>query len=118
MILRQDLDEDGVEVQCVLKSKWRRIFFTSKGNQNAAAQFRTDHGDFEVLLLPKPFVFDLLTVNEQKNDESYSYSFGGDPYSEAHIESIHRMYFVKRGNKMFETDDAALAAILTNAPMR
>jgi hypothetical protein len=118
MILRQDLTEDGLGVECVLQSKWRRMFFTSKGNQNAAALFRTDHGDFEVLLLPKPFVFDFLTVNEQKNDGSYSYSFSGDPYSELHIESIHRMYFVKRGNKMFETDNAALAATLTDAPMR
>lgn len=111
MILRQDLAEEGVEVQCVLQSKWRRIFFIPKGNQ-VAALFRTDHGDVEVLLLPKPFVFDLVTVNERQNGKSYSYSFSGDPPSETHIESIRRMYFVKRGNKMFETDDAALAAIL------
>jgi hypothetical protein len=117
MILSQDLTEDGLEVQCVLKSKWGRLFYTPKGS-NAAALFRTDHGDFEVLLLPKPFVFDLLTVNERKNDKSYSYSFGGDPASETHIESIRRMYFIKRGNKLFNTDDAVLVATLTNAPMR
>jgi hypothetical protein len=117
MILKQDLTEDGLEVQCVLQSKWSRLFYTPKGD-NAAALFRTDHGDFEVLLLPKPFVFDLLTVNEHKNGKSYSYSFSGDPTSYTHIESVRRMYFVKRGNKMFETDDAALAAKLTNAPMR
>src|SRR6516162_4948208 len=49
------LTEDGLEVQCVLKSKWGRLFYTPKGS-NAAALFRTDHGDFELLLLPKPFV--------------------------------------------------------------
>ena len=117
MILRQDLTEDGLEVQCVLRSKMTGLFFTAKGD-NAAALFRTDHGDFEVLVLPKPFVFDNLTVNEGKNGKSYSYSFSGEPASKTHIESTRRRYFVKRGNKMFVLDDSALAATLTTAPMR
>ena len=78
----------------------------------------TDHGDFWVLFLPKPFVFDNLTVNEGRDGKAYSYSFSGDPASEIQYKSIRRQYFVKRGNKMFETNDAALAARLTNAPMR
>ena len=117
MILRQDLTGNGFEVQCVLRSKLGGLFVTSNDNQSAATLFRTDHGDFEVLILPKPFVFDLLTANEHKNGKSYSYSFSGDPTCKTPIEGI-RQYFVKRGNKMFLTHDAALAAILTDVPMR
>ena len=117
MILSQDLTEDGLEVQCVLRSKLEGLFDTPKGS-SAAAVFRTDHGDFEVMLLPKPFVFDLLKVNERKNGKSYSYSFSGEPTRKTPIESTRRQYFIKRGNKLFNTDDAVLAVTLTNAPMR
>ena len=118
IVLRQDLTEDGLEVQCVGRSKLNGIFANANGSSNAAALFRTNHGDFEVLLLPKPFVFDLLTVHEHRNGKSYSYSFSGDPTCHTPIESNRRWYFVKRGNKMFVLDDSTLAATLTTAPMR
>lgn len=119
MILQQDLMEDGFAVQCILQSMWNRIFGNEQlGYRNSAALFRTARGDFDVLFLPPPFVFDRVEVKEQKNGRFYDYSFSGSPTSGAHIESGGRTYFVKRGNKLFVANDAGLAAALANASMR
>ena len=106
-------------MQCVLPSKLAGTCANpQQGNGNAAALFRTDRGDFEVLFLPKPFVFDHVTAKEEKHSNYYHYSFSGNPQCGS-IEGPRRIYFVKRGNKMFVVfGDAELAAALSNAPMR
>ena len=119
MTLKQDLSEDGFEVQCVLESKWSSMFGDAKlGYRTSGALFRTDRGDFDVLFLPAPYVFDLLEVKEQKNGRFYDYSFSGYPPSGAHVESGGRTYFVKRSNKLFVANHADLATALAKAAMR
>jgi hypothetical protein len=119
MILKQDLTEDGFEVQCVLESKWGGMFGDAKlGYRTSGALFITDRGDFDVLFLPATHVFDLLEIKEQKNGRFYDYSFSGYPPSGAHVESGGRTYFIKRGNKLFVANYASLATALAKAPMR
>ena len=119
VLLQQDLSNHAFEVQCVLPSKMVGMCGNpQQGNQNAAALFRTDRGDFEVLFLPKSFVFDHVIAKEQKHGNYYHYSFSGNPHCGS-LEGPHRIYFVKRGNKMIIVfGDAELAAALTDAPMR
>ena len=119
MILKQDLSEDGFEVECILESKMNGMFGDDQLGWSSAALFRTARGDFEVLFLPAPLVFDSVEVKEQRNGQLYGYSFSGDPrYGGGPIDSNHRIYFVKRGNKLFMANGAGLAAALTNASMR
>ena len=88
------------------------------GYRTSGALFRTNRGDFDVLFLPAPYVFDLLEVKEQKNGRFYDYSFTGYPPHGAHVESGGPTYFVKRGSKLFIANHAGLAAALAKAPLR
>jgi len=119
VLLRQDLSHQAFDVQCVLPSKWVGMCGNpQRGNGNAAALFRTDRGDFEVLFLPEPFVFDHVTAKEEKHGNYYHYSFSGNPQCGS-LEGPRRIYFVKRRNKMFIVfGDAELAAALSNVPVR
>lgn len=119
LLLRQELSNNGFDVQCVLPSKSVGMCGDAQQrNENAAALFRTDRGDFEALFLPEPFTFDGVTVKEEKRGALYHYSFSGQPPCGS-SEGTQRMYVVKRGNKMFLVfDNAELAAALSNTPMR
>lgn len=119
MVLKQDLTTDGFGVECVLESKWGGMFGDLKlGYRTSGALFRTILGDFDVVFLPAPHVFDQLEVHEQRNGRFYDYSFSGYPLTAAHVQSGGRTYFVKRGNKLFVANYADLAAALAKAPMR
>ncbi len=119
MILKQDLTEDGFQVECVLESKMNGMFSSDQlGYRSSAALFRTDHGDFEALFLPRPFTFDSAEVHEKRDGSRYIYSFTGDPQSRTSPDSPRRMYFVKRHHKMFIVTDATLAATLADLLMR
>jgi hypothetical protein len=119
MILKQDLTGEGFEVECVLESKLNGMFGSEKlGNRSSAALFRTNHGSFEALFLPKPFTFDLVEVHEKRSGSRYIYSFTGDPPSRTSPDSPRPIYFVKRHDKMFIVTDAGLAATLANIVIR
>jgi hypothetical protein len=80
MLLKQELTAEGFAVECVLESKFNGMFGDEKlGYTSSAALFRTDHGDFEALFLPKPFTFGSVVVHEKRNGGPYVYSFTGDP---------------------------------------
>jgi hypothetical protein len=119
VLLRQDLSNHAFEVQCVLPSKMVGMCGNAQqGNENAAALFRTDRGDFEALFLPEPFTFDDMTVKEEITGNSYHYSFSGHP-SCGTMEGTQRLYFIKRGNKMLIVfGDAELASAMSNVPLR
>lgn len=72
-------------------------------DQDDAALYRTDHGDFEVLFLPRPKTFDHLRVIEKRNRQRYTYRFEGppQPWPANRIDSAFRIYFIKNGNMLF-----------------
>jgi hypothetical protein len=120
MLLQQELNHHGFAVQCVLRSKWSGMFRDAKwGYQSTGALFRTNRGDFTVLFLPAPYVFDALKVNEQRSGDWYDYSFRGSPPSATHIGTRYPVDFIRRGNKMFIVHDNAILAVeLATIPLR
>src|SRR4051812_32993697 len=69
--IRASLLKAGIKVQCVLPSKMVSVFEHQKG----AALFRTKDGDFEALVLNKPYTFDALKISEDQRGGWFYYSF-------------------------------------------
>jgi hypothetical protein len=105
--LTHELEEHGLRVRCVLQSKMARTF----EGQLGAALYRTSHGDFEALFLPKPRTFiSLRLIERQKNGGYYLYSFEGTPRFPGTMECARRTFFSRRVDRFFVTEDRQLAA--------
>jgi hypothetical protein len=112
--LSRTLEKNGISVRCILLSKMDGTF----DGQEGAALYRTDHGDFEALFLPRPQNFERLKVIERQDGGRYSYSFVGppQPWPANRIDAAFRMYFVKHQNVLFALTDKTLAATLEKLP--
>jgi hypothetical protein len=113
MDFARTLTKRGFAVQCILGSKWWNLF----EDQEGAAYYRTVHGDFDVLFMPKAKSFAALKIIERrkKNGSIYSYSFRGTPhiFGPSYWDGPEIMYFIKRGNALvFAWRNKQLAASL------
>jgi hypothetical protein len=113
MKLAQTLQARGFIIKCVLTSKMGGFFEEQEG----AALFRTNRGDFEALFLPKSKTFERLGIHERQENGRYIYSFEGipKPGPSTGIDSSRRWYFVKHAHMLLEVDDDALANDLRRA---
>src|SRR5579862_2198598 len=93
MELSRDLIDHRFIINCVQASKWGHVF----DNQEGAALYRTDRGDFEVLFLPAPETFDAVQIVEEMQGYTYVYSFRGTPHSATRVEG-KRTEFIRSGN--------------------
>jgi len=116
MELAQTLQARGFIIKCVLTSKMGGFFEEQEG----AALFRTNRGDFEALFLPKTKTFERLGILERQVNSRYihfHYSFEGipKPRQSGEFDSSRRWYFVKHAHMLLETEDDALANDLRQA---
>jgi hypothetical protein len=121
MDLARNLIDHGFIVNCVQASKWGHLF----DDQEGAALYRTEQGNFHVLFLPKPETFDAIQVVEQKQGDLYLYSFRGTPHSPGRLEG--KTDFIRSANLLFIVGSDAdngygpkrdLAAIIEDAVSR
>lgn len=96
MDLVRNLIDHGFIVKCVQASKWGNLF----ADQEGAALYRTDQGDFDVLFLPKDETFDAVQVIEQRQGDVYLYSFRGTPHSPGRLEG-KKTDFIRSANLLF-----------------
>lgn len=109
------LNDVGLRVECIRRSKEERLFPGKKG----AAWFKTDKGVFEVWFLPKPETFDgfAIIVQPQSNGR-YIYSFAGTPRTGTPrllttTNSAKPISFIRHRSVLFEVwGDQQLAARL------
>lgn len=122
MDLARNLIDHGFIVNCVQASKWGHLF----DDQEGAALYRTEQGNFHVLFLPEPETFDAIQVVEQRQGDLYLYSFRGTPHSPGRLEG-KRTDFIRSGNLLFLVGSDAdngygpmrdLAAIIEDAVSR
>jgi hypothetical protein len=107
--LEDTLNDIGVTVRCLLRSKKERFF---KG-QEGAAFYRTDAGSFEVLFMAKRKTFARLKVAERRENGAYVDSFRGLSRAAFDVDSSAPIYFVKRENSLlWVLGDQPLAANL------
>jgi hypothetical protein len=113
MELAQTLQSHGFIVKCILQSKMVRVFEDQKG----AAFFKTDHGDFNALFLPKPQTFSSLDIVSRSENGRFLYSFRGSPppASPHPIDSAYPMFFEKHENQLFITSKNQLASTIAKA---
>jgi hypothetical protein len=111
--LGRTLSARGFVVECIRSSKEQHSFQGQKG----AAWFRTDHGTFDVLFLPKGQNWDALEVIEQPQQNGrYTYAFRGTPQTGNGNDSSKPMWFIKYKNVLFSVwADKELAARLQKA---
>jgi hypothetical protein len=118
MEVGRDLIDHGLIVKCILTPS---IFDGTFDGQSGSALYRTDRGEFWVLFLPKAETFDALQIMEQKQGETYVYTFRGTPTPHSPPHSPLRMearkaYFINSGNRLFVVmDDADLAESIQTA---
>lgn len=98
MELTRTLEAHGFFVECVRSSKQSQIFDGQKG----AAWYKSDHGIFEVLFLPKGQTFDELKIVAKSREGYTVYSFRGKPSIPGTMESKSRIAFIKHENLMFQ----------------
>ncbi len=111
VVLSETLSKNGILVKCISASKMEGTF----EGQSGAAMYRTIHGSFEVLFLPRTQTFNRLKIIEQHNGDRYLYRLQGSPrpWPANRIDSAFRIYFVKDRNLLFVVDEnAELAARL------
>jgi hypothetical protein len=96
MDLARNLIDHGFIVNCVQASKWGHLF----DDQEGAALYRTEQGNFHVLFLPKPETFDAIQVVEQRQGDLYHYSFRGTPHSSGRWEG-EKTDFIRAANLLF-----------------
>jgi hypothetical protein len=96
MDLARNLIDHGFIVNCVQASKWGNLFVDQEG----AALYRTEQGNFHVLFLPKSETFDGVQVVEQRQGNLYRYSFRGTPHSSGGWEG-ERTEFIRAANLLF-----------------
>jgi hypothetical protein len=103
--LKTSLEQQGIEVTCVLPSKSVRMF----GGQLGAAFYRTSVGFFTVMFMPEAADFQVRVVQTRRNGR-YFYSFEGKPPADTKgLDASHQIYFIQHRNLMFSTDDEKLA---------
>jgi hypothetical protein len=109
----QSLQSHGFIVKCILQSKMAHMF----EGQIGAALFKTDHGEFEALFLPKEQSFESLVSTEHRDAGRFLYSFEGDPRptSSQPINSKYPMFFEKHANKLFMTRESGLGKNIISA---
>ena len=106
MDLARNLIDHGFIVNCVQASKWGNLFVDQEG----AALYRTEQGDFDILFLPKSETFDAVQVVEQMQGNLHVYSFRGTPNSAGRLEG-QKIHFVRSANLLFLVwSDADLTA--------
>lgn len=111
MELAAVLRNSGFLLKCVLQSKMIGFFEDEKG----AALFRTDHGDFEGLFLPKAQSFAVQPI-ETRTDGRYIYSFAGSPHQiGGRLDSDKPAFFIQYKNQFLVTWEKQLAADLQKA---
>ena len=111
MELSQFLKTRGFTVKCVGQSKSINLFT----GQSGAAVYRTDHGDFDVLFLPKSEAFAVQPIERRQNGR-YLYTFGGNPRaSGGPWDSAHPIYFVQFANQLFVANDSRVPENLQKA---
>jgi hypothetical protein len=109
MYFGRTLTERGFAVRCILSSKVQNFF----EGQEGAAFYRTAHGDFDVVFLPKTKTFAALEIIEHRKKNRYIYSFRGTPHSSTRMDGPRINYFVKHGNALvFAWGNKQLAASL------
>ena len=96
MELARNLIDHRFIINCVAASKLGHLF----DDQEGAALYSTDQGDFDVLFLPKPETFDAIQVVEERQGNTYLYSFRGSPYSPGRLEG-KRTEFIRSRNLLF-----------------
>jgi hypothetical protein len=105
MGLAKTLEAQGFTVKCVLQSKNVRLF----QGQEGAALYRTSHGDFSAMFLPKTQTF-AVKVNERAEKSRWLYTFeGSPPATPGPIDSSRRRYFVQHANTLFFASDKQVA---------
>lgn len=111
--LTSNLQSHGFIVKCVLQSTSVHLF----EGQTGAAYFKTDHGDFGALFLPKELSFESLVLIEGQEKGRYLYWFEGYPpkTSSQPINSKSPMFVGKRANKLFFTEMPELAKKIVSA---
>lgn len=111
--LTRTLERRGFVVECVRRSKQENLFEGQKG----AAWYKTDHGVFEVLFLPKMETFAALEVIERaQGNHRYVYSFLGNPQIPTKMDSAKPISFIKHTNMLIEVwGDKQLAATIQKA---
>lgn len=121
MEVARDLIDHGLIVKCILTPS---IFDGTFDGQSGSALYRTDKGEFWVLFLPKAETFDALQIIEQKQGETYVYTFRGTPTTHSPPYSpvgmyARKTYFINSRNRLFVVmDDANLAASIQAAVSR
>jgi len=111
MALRQLLEENGIEVWCVGRSKMYRAF----EGQLDAALFITAQGRFEALFFPPQETFQNLVIASDYKDGWYAYTFSGKPRWQAANQTVimkSPWYVVRARNRLFMTGKMPLAARL------
>ena len=99
----------GIVVKCTARSVFERFVPGTKG----AALYLTDHGDFDVVFLPKPQTFDAFEIIERQKYGGYEYSFCGNPHNKSRMSGRkQRTYFFKRLNQLFIVWDEQTATSL------
>lgn len=105
MKLKAALEQQGVEVTCVLPSVDVRMF----RNQLGAAVYRTSVGQLNAMILPESFDFQIRVVETRKNGR-YFYTFEGKPDVDTKgWDAAYKIYFVQHRNFMFTASDGKLA---------
>jgi hypothetical protein len=105
MKLKAALEQQGVEVICVLPSVDVRMF----RNQLGAAVYRTSIGQLIVMILPESMEFQIHVVETRRNGR-YFYTFEGKPDVDTHgWDAAFQIYFIQHHNFMFDVPDEKLA---------
>jgi hypothetical protein len=97
--LAERLSRNGLPVRCMLQSRRGGMFEGLEG----AVLFRTEHGSFEALFLPKGQTFAELEVVERREDGRYLYSFTGSPKpvpEDLVIDSAEANDYIKFGDRL------------------
>jgi hypothetical protein len=102
------LTEYGFKVKCIALSLLEGFVPGAKG----AALYLTDHGDFDVVFLPKPQTFEAFEIIERQKYGGYEYSFRGNPRKKGRMGGTQRTYFFKHSNQLFIVWDKQAATSL------
>jgi hypothetical protein len=108
MELALTLSGYGFAVKCIAISKLENFVPGTRGG----ALYLTDHGDFDVVFLPKAQTFDAFRVVERHKNGQYVYLFRGNPRKKGRMEG-KRTYFFRNSNKLFIAWDKRTATNLS-----
>jgi hypothetical protein len=103
------LSGHSFKVKCIALSLLNNFVPGSKG----AALYITDHGDFDVVFLPKAQNFDSLEVIERQKNGKYIYTFRGTPRPATRGMVGKKVYFFKQSSKLIIAWDNQTATSLS-----